>query len=421
MNMKKMKLIRAIIGVTITAALLTGCRSESQQIDGIENYISEVKDITVPEQVQIIGLGEATHGNVELQNLKKGVFQALVEKDICKVFALEGDFGGCQKVNQYIHGGNGTAKEAAAEIGFSLYRTDEMEALIDWMRDYNETVPEEEQVSFYGFDMQRYDNNKEILFQYLTEVDPEKKNILEKDLEQLTDATVYTQTKDINEKAVEIMNEFIREMDNNKETYIADSDQKSYDIAHACAECIMQNATIQSGSVSYNDARDKYMADKIEEIMSMENGQRIMISGHNGHIQKTNQNMMYKSMGVMLKENYGNAYYAIGTDFIKGKVNVMNSAGNEVNISIKSDNILKDQIKNLSGNEFFLDMQKASEDPDISEMLHSSMKMISIGNEFSSWQKLLPSSYHTNYAPIDGFDGIILLKDVTPTVRKAVE
>ena len=56
------------------------------------------------------------------------------------------------------------------------------------------------------------------------------------------------------------------------------SDEKSYDIAYACAECIMQNATLQSGSVSYNVARDQYMADKVATIMNLEANKRIRIN-----------------------------------------------------------------------------------------------------------------------------------------------
>ncbi len=61
--------------------------------------------------------------NHEFQRLKKDVFDALVNHNNCRVFALEGDFGGCAKVNNYILSDEGTAKEAVTEIGFAIYRT----------------------------------------------------------------------------------------------------------------------------------------------------------------------------------------------------------------------------------------------------------------------------------------------------------
>ena len=58
----------------------------------------------------------------------------MVEKYGVRAFALEGDFGSCEAVNRYIHGADGSADEAAASIGFTIYRTREMADLIEWMR-----------------------------------------------------------------------------------------------------------------------------------------------------------------------------------------------------------------------------------------------------------------------------------------------
>ena len=72
-------------------------------------YAEPVETITVPESAKIIALGEATHGNAEFQQLKLEVFKQLVKKNGVRAFALEGDCGGCEQVNRYIHGGEGTA------------------------------------------------------------------------------------------------------------------------------------------------------------------------------------------------------------------------------------------------------------------------------------------------------------------------
>lgn len=398
--------------------LASGCGASASPIEGMEAYVGQVADITVPDEVRIIGLGEATHGNVELQTVKKEVFQTLIEKDECRVFALEGDFGGCLKVNEYIHGGDGTAEEAAAEIGFGLYRTEEMADFIEWMRAYNASVPAEKQASFYGFDMQRYDNNKEILFAYLKGVDAQAEEKLQDALKDMTDDTVYTQSKEVNQKAAETMKTFLEEMQTERERYIAASDEKSYEIAYACGECIMQNATIQAGGVDYNTARDTYMAEKVGTILELAEGGRVLISGHNGHIQKVSSNASYTCMGELLASAYGEAYYTIGTDFIDGEVNVIGSSGEQTTVGIHLDNALKDQIARLDGNEFYIDIEKASENPELAELLNKPLAIVSIGNEFSGWQKVSTSFYSTKDVPADNYDGLILFKTVTPTERK---
>lgn len=62
-------------------------------------------------------------------------------------------------------GGLGTGKDAVSAIGFTIYQTEEMENLISWMREYNKSAAQGNDIRFYGFDMQR----KEYNYQYLLE------------------------------------------------------------------------------------------------------------------------------------------------------------------------------------------------------------------------------------------------------------
>lgn len=70
-----------------------------------------------------------------------------------------------EAVNRYIHGGDGTVKDAVSAIGFAIYQTEEMENLISWMREYNKSASLGNDIRFYGFDMQRREYN----YQYLLE------------------------------------------------------------------------------------------------------------------------------------------------------------------------------------------------------------------------------------------------------------
>lgn len=85
------------------------------------------------------------------QQLKLDVFQIMVEKYGVKAFALEADYGCCETANRYIHGGEGTAEQAADALDFQIYKTDEMANLLRWMREYNETAGEGEDICFLDF------------------------------------------------------------------------------------------------------------------------------------------------------------------------------------------------------------------------------------------------------------------------------
>ncbi len=145
----------------------------------------------------------------------------MVENYGVQAFALEGDCGGCAKVNAYIHGGTGTAEEAAAGIGFAIYRTKEM------------------------------------------------------------------------------------------------------------ADVILQNFELgeQTAAADQVILRDKLMKENVLWILEQEEALghgRIMISGHNGHIQKKGS---YAVMGSLLNDALGDGYYAIGTDFYKSRCNMQKNDG----------------------------------------------------------------------------------------------
>ena len=120
-------------------------------------------------------------GILELQELKKDVFEALIKNEHVRVFVIEGDFGGGQQINQFILDGNGTAEEAVNALDYSIYKTEQMIDLVQWMHDYNATASDDEKIYFYGNDMQRYDYSKKGLLDYYEVVnkDAEQKYALQ--------------------------------------------------------------------------------------------------------------------------------------------------------------------------------------------------------------------------------------------------
>lgn len=155
---KKIVLFLGVVAIVSTYVFIyfggftTG---KSLDVDEFKAYAKSVDEISIPQDNNIIALGEATHGNKEFQQLKLEVFKKLVEENHVRSFALEADCGGCEEVNQYIQGGDGTTKEIVKKLGFQIYQTEEMMQLIEYMRAYNQNADENNQLRFYGFDMQR--------------------------------------------------------------------------------------------------------------------------------------------------------------------------------------------------------------------------------------------------------------------------
>lgn len=402
------RLISIFLALTLCISLFAGCSTNTPQLDN-SSFNYDISSITVPDTVRIVGLGEASHGASELQQLKADVFKALVVNNNCRVFAIEGDFGGCAKVDEYIHGGPGTAEEAVAQIGFRIYRTQELADLVKWMREYNQTAAESEELHFLGFDMQRYDNNKSFLMSYLENAAPHLAKEYESKFADLTDEKMYD-LKDASLASAESdISALISAMSKN----IAESEQDtSFDFAMQCAQSMLGNTQLRRNSTQYNTLRDAAMKNSVDWICSQYKG-LIFINGHNGHIAKESASG-YECMGAGLKQTYGDEYFTIGTDVKQCEFNGQSGDGYKV-FTVKNENALTAQLDKLSEDFYYLDFAKVSSDTAWQGVLNSSQKMLGLNVSFASWQKLLKMTHTLSVVPQQSYDAIIVLKSTTPT------
>ncbi|MGG3883990.1 erythromycin esterase family protein [Brevibacillus panacihumi] len=413
------------INLFITMSVLTGFYSKSTDTlqQSLESNLLPVSAMELPSKT-IIGFGEATHGNKEFTTLKSDIFKHLVEKQGYRVFAIEGDFGGGQKVNEYIAGGSGTAQEAAQAIGFTIYHTQEMADLLAWMRSYNEHRDAKDQIHFYGFDMQRYDHNKNGLFSYLKKVDPALAAKYETALVNLNDKTVYDQKLALVQEGLSHIQNLLERMKENKSVYTAKSTEKEYELALAFAEAIKQNATLRGTKVSYNNARDFYMAEKALWILSFEKKhygrENMFITGHNGHIEKTSTTAGTTTcMGAYLAKALGDQYYAIGSEFYESSFLANDAITNERKVfTVKNsgNDRLAVRFAQTNMQDGFLDFAKARHDEHFLAYLNKAQPISAIGAVFSGWYGKMEKMYTLQMIPAKAFDAMIFVRTATPSV-----
>ena len=132
------------------------------RIKNFDSYVKEVNEIVVPE-ASITALGEATHGNVEFQEMKLTLFKELVDQGY-QAFALEANYGDCAVVNDWIQGGEGTLEEMTQMLSFRIYHTNQMAELLSWMREYNAQISDDKKLRFYGFDLRQCMKRRSIFF-----------------------------------------------------------------------------------------------------------------------------------------------------------------------------------------------------------------------------------------------------------------
>lgn len=405
--------------VVFFSVLLTACGG-GQAIDDAENYVSNIDQIDIPSNVKIIGFGEATHGNIELQNLKKELFEAFIQNENVRVFVLEGDFGGGHYINEFILTGKGTAEEAVDALDYGIYKTDQMIDFIQWMHDYNTKVSEDEKVYFYGNDMQRFDDSKTGLLDYYETVDVTKAKEYTEQLEQVSNDSMWELTTKYLEELDEILENIILDLKSNEADYVKQSSSDSFTFALQFAQVMKQRTQLLLNEENYMQLRDQYLAENLEWIVEYEAARghdKVLFSGHNGHVEKTSASLAnYESMGSYLDDLYGADYFAIGSDLMKSKFQAFNSGKDKRAVySISNHNKLVDAFKKVEPNIFYVGFDRASESAELSDIIKSKQKMVNIGDDFRGWYKVLKMFYTIEMTPEEAYDGIIIIKESTPT------
>jgi erythromycin esterase len=101
---------------------------------------------------RIVSLGEATHGTREFFQLKHRLLEYLVAELEFTMFGIEANYPECLRVNDYVLNGTGDPAAALAGTHFWTWDTEEVLALIEWIRSWNRSHARN--IKFYGFDMQ---------------------------------------------------------------------------------------------------------------------------------------------------------------------------------------------------------------------------------------------------------------------------
>lgn len=128
------------------------------------------------KDVKLVGLGEATHGTREFFQIKLRLLEFLVTEMGFTGFAMEAPYYACQPINDYILSGKGDLSTVLTGQGYVVWDTEEMADVIEWMRTYNQHVPEEKKVKFYGVDLAYQEIGRREFINYLEKVAPEKQS-----------------------------------------------------------------------------------------------------------------------------------------------------------------------------------------------------------------------------------------------------
>ena len=405
---------------------------ELQALREIKEVQAEMKPLSaeyIPENISILSIGEAAHGCKEMQELKLSVFKEMVEKRGFTAFALEADYGECAEINRYIEGREGSAEEMVQKFAFPIYHTKEMAELISWMRKGNESAPEEKKVRFYGLDMQDPEGSYAFLKEYSLSHNLTSEEEFSKNLDCIKDENFSLNEKNAGEviaflDSLKEKAEKSPEPAQNGAGNIADEqDATDKQAFKENQDFLMELNTVRQAAetwLSKEDSsvlRDRDMEENVKKILEIEQkigSGKLVISAHDGHIQK--ENPIYNSMGVLLTKDFGEAYYAIGTDVWKviDNIKVLGEAKRTVQSFVSIDPLAA-QARFAKGKQYALYFSSITDEKSkVYQLIHTPMKMLQLGEGYSFVMRFFPKSYRVESEPVQRYDSMIYLYEGKP-------
>jgi len=122
-------------------------------VDDLDGLLERIGD------AHYVLLGEASHGTSEYYTWRTAISQRLIRERGFSFIAVEGDWPDCYRVNRYIQGLPGAGERARDVLhNFERWPTwmwanHEVVELAEWLREHNDSAPEDHRVGFYGLDV----------------------------------------------------------------------------------------------------------------------------------------------------------------------------------------------------------------------------------------------------------------------------
>ncbi|KAF0649599.1 MULTISPECIES: erythromycin esterase family protein [Streptomyces] len=268
----------------------------------------------VLEGVRVVGLGEATHGTREFFQLKHRLLEYLVTELGFTVLAMEASASAAPAVDAYVRDGVGDPAKAITDLGFWTWRTEEVLAVVEWMRAYNRGRPSARRVRFAGVDPQRCGHSLARLEPVLRELMPDRSAGLLAPLRVL--ATAYPGALPDPRRRLVRDAEAVLDLLRGHASETNDALRDARILVRA-ADLVTRPRRDTCPERTAFAARDRCMADAVAELLT-DPSARVAVWAHNGHVTTQRHDGAVPVLGRHLRDRYGDAYYALGLLFGSG-------------------------------------------------------------------------------------------------------
>lgn len=371
--------------------------------------------------VRVVGMGEATHGTAEFFLLKHRLLRFLVREAGCTALALEASASAARAVDDHVRNGTGDAAGALAGLGFWTWRTREMLAVVEWMRDHNRSVPPERAVRFVGIDPQRCGPSLAALRELVPVLAPEWAGLLDGPVGALSDAGAGARADDGGQTLGQIraLLGFLEEHRAQLATRVG-AETVGRALVHtravAAAADVAGRPLRGAGEAGALAARDCYMAQAVISLEERSAGP-VAVWAHNGHIAAGHYATDVPAAGLHLREHYGERYYALGLLFGEGAFRARpgNSAvrpPRRHRIGAAGPGSVEAQLAAATPNDHLLDLRAGRALPGVRQWMDGRHFMRSFG---AAVPRLTYRLHLTPTVPGGEYDGLAYVASSTPS------
>jgi erythromycin esterase len=376
-------------------------------------------------KARVVSLGESTHGTREFFKLKHRLIEYCVSELGFTIVAFEANYGSMLAVNDYVlHGKGDIADVIAPGVGFNIYDTEEVIALIEWVRSWNLTHARK--VQFHGFDMQSTPAATLHLLAYLERVAPALAATSERILAPLASqftlfATPLRSSAVMRERILHQIKLAIDAFTAERTSWSAHTAASEWHLARQSAVMLAQfirMIPIEDEMAGFA-VRDRAMADNVAALLEA-NGPdaKALLWAHNGHVKRSANydfpmgRFEAPTMGSFLHAMFGAEHVVIGFAFNRGayRVSIDRNSNMGGRIVGPAPAGYVDAVMASTGIPLYaLDLTGVSAEGPVARWMASKPRQRMLGNVLAA------PEYRTDFAsdPRDNWDVIVFVESTT--------
>lgn len=275
-------------------------RLQTTEPDEPQDYLESLRDIF--EGATVVGIGEASHGIRDCFRYRHRLLRYLVEELGYRTVGIEVNFSATPDLTEYVTTGEGTAQDALSNDGIHpQWQSEAALYLVEWAHDFNEGRPPDDQIRFYGLDVQSGRPTARALASYLERVDPGFFDEVADELQYLSTEQVdfeafWTNPEQIDvEQYSETCHHLVPKLEarfeEREEVYVDQSSEHEFDRARRQVDLLDIVGKIVTNRSEGNqdegiELREGGMAENVSWVLDAESVDQLVVFSHNMHVNR---------------------------------------------------------------------------------------------------------------------------------------